>query len=296
MSSPAAVPIRPSPQKLSGTTCVLLAPVPAELRPSPRSAAPRATRRHLPPPPGRALRRRGAYSAYVPSPQPTNVLRRNARERNRVKQVNHGFTALRNHIPGAAKNKKLSKVDTLRRAMEYIESLQRLLEEHSESSRLTGQRPSSSHQRHQPETQFRGYLSPAEAGPVSTAGSLTPPGYLPPREGQPRGYLTPQSSPTACQRSPPTACQPSPLMLTPSSLASADSGVGDSERLEYPAGASLPCSDTPSLTQPGYGSAPPAHLADYPYSEELSCPEPEADFSPEDEELLDAIAWWQSSQ
>lgn len=75
--------------------------------------------------------------------QPASVARRNARERNRVKQVNNGFATLRNHIPlsvaaalGASPNpggrgasKKLSKVETLRLAVEYIRSLQDLLDE-----------------------------------------------------------------------------------------------------------------------------------------------------------------------
>ncbi len=53
--------------------------------------------------------------------------RRNARERNRVKQVNCGFTTLRDHIPHL-KN-KTSKVDTLRAAVEYIQALRQLLGE-----------------------------------------------------------------------------------------------------------------------------------------------------------------------
>ncbi|KAF2895032.1 hypothetical protein ILUMI_11142 [Ignelater luminosus] len=79
------------------------------------------------------------------SQQPASVARRNARERNRVKQVNNGFAALRQHIPtnvlaafgtpetsgnGRGGSKKLSKVETLRVAVEYIKSLQRMLEEH----------------------------------------------------------------------------------------------------------------------------------------------------------------------
>ena len=281
MSSAGTAPIRPSPQKIN-TACVLLAPAPTGPRPAQVTAAPRGPRRPLPPPPGRALKRRGVYSAYVPSPQPTNVLRRNARERNRVKQVNHGFTALRNHIPGAAKNKKLSKVDTLRRAMEYIQSLQQQLEEHSEARQSS---PS-----YQPETHHSGgYLPPAEkTTPVPTVGYLTPPGYLPPHEDQPGGYLTPQSSPLPCQAS--------PLILTPSSLVSVDSGV--SEPLGYPAGP--PCPDTPSPAAAATRAAdydPAAtHPADYAYSEELGCPEPDTEFSAEDEELLDAISWWQTSQ
>lgn len=73
-------------------------------------------------------------------PLPVAVARRNARERNRVKQVNNGFAALRDRIPeevaeafeaqgnGRGSIKKLSKVETLRMAVEYIRSLERLLE------------------------------------------------------------------------------------------------------------------------------------------------------------------------
>ncbi len=48
----------------------------------------------------------------IPPPQPAKVARRNARERNRVKQVNCGFEVLKSHIPSAAKHKKMSKVGT----------------------------------------------------------------------------------------------------------------------------------------------------------------------------------------
>ena len=67
-------------------------------------------------------------------PQPAKVARRNARERNRVKQVNCGFDHLRSHIPSAAKHKKMSKVDTLRHAVDYIQSLQKMLTSTEESS------------------------------------------------------------------------------------------------------------------------------------------------------------------
>lgn len=67
-------------------------------------------------------------------PPPIAVARRNARERNRVKQVNNGFAILRSHIPSAitqdgdnGRNKKLSKVETLRLAVEYIRRLEDLL-------------------------------------------------------------------------------------------------------------------------------------------------------------------------
>uniref|UniRef100_A0A1I8Q416 BHLH domain-containing protein n=1 Tax=Stomoxys calcitrans TaxID=35570 RepID=A0A1I8Q416_STOCA len=72
-----------------------------------------------------------------------SVIRRNARERNRVKQVNDGFLHLRQHIPtaivaeisngrrgiGPGADKKLSKVDTLRMAAEYIRRLKKLIDE-----------------------------------------------------------------------------------------------------------------------------------------------------------------------
>lgn len=80
----------------------------------------------------------------APPQQPASVARRNARERNRVKQVNNGFATLRSHIPpsvaqalspqgssqGRGASKKLSKVETLRLAVEYIRSLQQMIEDH----------------------------------------------------------------------------------------------------------------------------------------------------------------------
>lgn len=81
-------------------------------------------------------------------PPPMAVARRNARERNRVKQVNNGFAALRERIPeevaeafeaqgtGRGANKKLSKVETLRMAVEYIRSLEKILEIDSSASSI----------------------------------------------------------------------------------------------------------------------------------------------------------------
>ncbi|XP_072903809.1 achaete-scute homolog 1-like [Hemitrygon akajei] len=66
----------------------------------------------------------------LPQQQPAAVARRNERERNRVKLVNAGFQTLRQHVPNGASNKKMSKVETLRSAVEYIRALQQLLDEH----------------------------------------------------------------------------------------------------------------------------------------------------------------------
>ncbi|XP_053201289.1 achaete-scute complex protein T3-like [Panonychus citri] len=54
------------------------------------------------------------------------INKRNERERNRVKLVNIGFQTLRQHIPNGAKG-KLSKVETLRSAVDYIRTLQSVL-------------------------------------------------------------------------------------------------------------------------------------------------------------------------
>ncbi|XP_011501499.1 PREDICTED: achaete-scute complex protein T5 [Ceratosolen solmsi marchali] len=100
------------------------------------------------------------YSNSTASHQPASVARRNARERNRVKQVNNGFATLRQHIPqtlaqalgnntagthGGARagSKKLSKVETLRMAVEYIRNLQQLLDEHDSEAGSSASSPSS---------------------------------------------------------------------------------------------------------------------------------------------------------
>lgn len=61
------------------------------------------------------------------------VARRNERERNRVKLINMTFSTLRDHIPNGCKigkSKKMSKVDTLKAAIDYIKHLQDLVDEH----------------------------------------------------------------------------------------------------------------------------------------------------------------------
>ncbi|XP_063823805.1 achaete-scute complex protein T3-like [Ostrinia nubilalis] len=113
-------------QNLDHKLAQLQAPAPRRLAPAPVD-------------PARCKKRSYLHQPYPT--QPASVARRNARERNRVKQVNNGFAALRQHIPsavtaalagGRGSSRKLSKVDTLRLAVEYIKSLKRLLEESEE--------------------------------------------------------------------------------------------------------------------------------------------------------------------
>ncbi|XP_039295138.1 achaete-scute homolog 1b-like [Nilaparvata lugens] len=56
------------------------------------------------------------------------VAKRNARERRRVEAVNYAFTRLRRLIPLETRGKRVSKVKTLQKAIEYIAELQHLLQ------------------------------------------------------------------------------------------------------------------------------------------------------------------------
>lgn len=140
-----------------------------------------APRRLAPAPVDPARCKKKSYLHQPYQTQPASVARRNARERNRVKQVNNGFAALRQHIPsaisaalagGRGASRKLSKVDTLRLAVEYIRSLKRILEENedgcSESqmglslSTNGPQTPPSSEESHSPAPSL---VSESSAGP-----------------------------------------------------------------------------------------------------------------------------------
>ncbi|CAL1568923.1 unnamed protein product [Knipowitschia caucasica] len=72
--------------------------------------------------------------------EPAFVRKRNERERQRVRCVNEGYARLREHLPREhlpreLEDKRLSKVDTLRAAIDYIKHLQSLLEVKSGSQR-----------------------------------------------------------------------------------------------------------------------------------------------------------------
>ncbi|XP_015909772.1 achaete-scute homolog 2 [Parasteatoda tepidariorum] len=71
--------------------------------------------------------KKGTFVAGQSAGPSTAVSRRNARERKRVRLVNLGFSTLRERVPPGSKNKKLSKVETLRAAIEYIRQLQGML-------------------------------------------------------------------------------------------------------------------------------------------------------------------------
>ncbi|XP_076006498.1 achaete-scute homolog 3-like [Genypterus blacodes] len=60
--------------------------------------------------------------------EPAFIRKRNERERHRVRCVNEGYARLREHLPPELEDKRLSKVETLRAAIDYIKHLQSLLE------------------------------------------------------------------------------------------------------------------------------------------------------------------------
>nr|QNN94678.1 achaete-scute C transcription factor [Malacoceros fuliginosus] len=77
---------------------------------------------------------------------PHLVQRRNARERRRVQAVNTAFSRLRRHIPHENRNKRLSKVKTLKIAMDYIEHLRHMITTYdSKMMTLQTQPPHPSH-------------------------------------------------------------------------------------------------------------------------------------------------------
>lgn len=68
------------------------------------------------------------FNIYECAFEPAFIQKRNERERQRVKCVNQGYAELRDHLPGGTSDKCLSKVETLRAAISYINYLQGLVE------------------------------------------------------------------------------------------------------------------------------------------------------------------------
>lgn len=66
-------------------------------------------------------------SAIAEQGEPSCIGKRNERERERVRCVNDGYARLREHLPLERKDKRISKVDTLRKAIDYIKHLEKIL-------------------------------------------------------------------------------------------------------------------------------------------------------------------------
>ncbi|TFK08639.1 Achaete-scute-like protein 1 [Platysternon megacephalum] len=124
---------QPMPGAVSSVQQLVAAKGPAQ-NPSSSAARCKGSKRRSGSPELLRCKRRLAFPGLAGQPQPAGgaaaVARRNERERNRVKLVNLGFQTLRQHVPNGAASKKMSKVETLRSAVEYIRALQQLLDEH----------------------------------------------------------------------------------------------------------------------------------------------------------------------
>jgi achaete-scute complex protein len=261
----------------------------------------------------------------LPPAPPASVARRNARERNRVKQVNMGFAVLRQHIPTAfcelasnasgsgagsgrcsssggsnsnsSKSRKVSKVDTLRCAVEYIRSLQELLDAGSTDSSSTisssamsttsceNMSPPPPHQSHLMVASTNGTNGSYMGGYGGVMGggapSLSPSNYsddaLSPTPsdcyGSEHSYFTSASSTYSA-----THHQPS-NWVTASQHHHHHSSMGN-----VTTGAMATMTGLSNLN----GAFEVYEAPDFDASESIE--------APNEDELLDAISWWQQSQ
>lgn len=199
--------------------------------------------------------------------QTISVARRNARERNRVKQVNNGFSHLRQHIPttivseltkgGRGAAKKLSKVDTLRLAVEYIRRLKDVLDENEASSSAVG---SSYSENSQSITRSEASLSPTPSYASDVSSSMS---YIPNHMQSMHMQVPLKQEPFECYTDPST----SPVPSYNSEL--------HHHHLHHHIQTTYPAASTPYK--------PIVHHQYENYSP----------VSANDEELLDAITWWQ---
>ncbi|XP_005093339.1 uncharacterized protein LOC101863728 [Aplysia californica] len=77
--------------------------------------------------------------------EPTFVRRRNERERERVRCVNEGYDRLKEHLPLGNKDRRISKVETLRHAIDYIRGLRQLLQDTERQKQHTDKQHSNKH-------------------------------------------------------------------------------------------------------------------------------------------------------
>lgn len=219
---------------------------------------------------------------YSVTPQQSvSIQRRNARERNRVKQVNNGFANLRQHIPspvvtaltngGRGPHKKLSKVDTLKVAVKYIRSLQRMLDEDLENS---GESTKST-------------IDSQALSPVSYYGSMSDSSTASsPAPSQLSEYSSYSSS------------QPETLTSFKREPYDVYSGITSSPAPVPTPTTVITTTTLPSMTSFSTGtySQPLHHVYKSHPVDGYHQPEELSPQNTDDEELLDAISWWQQQQ
>jgi hypothetical protein len=144
--------------------------------------------------------------------QDLKTIKRNARERNRVQAVNSCFENLRRNVPSAAVYKKMSKVNIVHHALEYIHQLMQVL--HGEqispgaSEHSSACSPVSSYPSHSCSFQDLNNRSSSVCSPSPQSSEW---GHHP-------HHLEPMISPDYFQYSPPT---PTGAIFSPVSVSSA---------------------------------------------------------------------------
>ena len=238
----------------------------------------------------------------IPPPMDVKVTRRNARERNRVQSVNAGFDLLKRHIPSAAATKKMSKVNILSHAVNYIEALTSLLREAppltSSSSTASPSpfpppEPSPSSSYTQP-----CYTHPSYPPPLTPISPNTHPYYQGFRhyesgyDTSPSGfYSEPELHPAnlgARTSELRTSELPSSEVSHPASIgARSHSWAGEVQSRHYPSYPSPPCTPALPVHPAPTTTSSPASIA-------LKVEQEES--SGEEDDILDAIAEWQEVQ
>ena len=108
--------------------------------------------------------------------QDLKTMKRNARERNRVQAVNSCFENLRRCVPSAAVYKKMSKVNIVHHALEYIHQLMEILQDDDQPSpcleKLSSAASPASHF-HSPSFSFNHPSSSMSAFNSSSSASMT---------------------------------------------------------------------------------------------------------------------------
>ena len=129
-------------------------------------------------------------SYTLPKPKTESVARRNERERNRVRLVNQSFSRLRDHVPEAIRQKKSSKVDTLKSAVDYIRCLQQMLDDSDAVNAAFGNTATSPAPLQQPDMR---QLSSGYSSDCSGSSPGSSPGHTPGHTSSHSGYTTDSS-------------------------------------------------------------------------------------------------------
>ena len=210
-------------------------------------------------------------------------------------QVNCGFEMLRTHIPSAAKHKKMSKVDTLKHAVEYIQTLNRMLNRCSADSADSEtdddeiqEQKKSSNQHTQikietpmsppPEPSSTVLIAAPPSGESSSQTSLNHHGFT---ENYESGYDTSSYYSSSCN---------SMISPVPSTLSGHEQGYQTNHSLLYPSNSDQHYMELNS-GNPDYKYLSGNHVRSYDYHCNNLSIEPNS----EEDELLDAIANWQDA-